>query len=156
MDVSRTEDYEFLPIDLFDYTRVGGSVSHSAFDLAIEFGFSKIALVGQDLALSETGNLYTNSAELDSSAARMANLGVEFKVEGFYGEDVTTNSSFSYFAQFYKYFAKQVNAETDTKLFNCTEGGIYLEGFDHISLKSFIDEEVVIRAKNSIDRYLLQ
>ena len=29
----------FLPLDLFDYTRVGGSVSHSAFDLAVEFGF---------------------------------------------------------------------------------------------------------------------
>ena len=37
----------FLPLDLFDYTRVGGSVSHSAFDLAVEFGFSKIALVGK-------------------------------------------------------------------------------------------------------------
>ena len=35
----------FLPINLFDYTRVGGSVSHSAFDLAIEFGCSKIALL---------------------------------------------------------------------------------------------------------------
>ena len=58
---------EFLPIDLFDYTRVGGSVSHSAFDLAIEFGFSSIALVGQDLALSETGELYTKDAELDQS-----------------------------------------------------------------------------------------
>ncbi len=146
---------EFLPIDLFDYTRVGGSVSHSAFDLAIEFGFSNIALVGQDLALSDTGKLYANNAELDLSAARMANLGVEFKVAGFYGEEVTTNSSFSYFAQFYKHFAKQVSAETDIKLFNCTEGGIYIEGFDHISLKSFIDEKVVnMEQENSINHIL--
>ena len=133
----------FLPIDLFDYTRVGGSVSHSAFDLAIEFGFSKIALVGQDLALSETGELYANNAELDLSANRMANLGEEFKTKGFYGNEVTTNASFSFFAQFYKHFAKQVNAETNIKLFNCTEGGVYLEGFDHISLKKFIKDEVV-------------
>ena len=133
----------FLPIDLFDYTRVGGSVSHSAFDLAIEFGFSKIALVGQDLALSETGELYANNAELDLSPNRMANLGEEFKTKGFYGNEVTTNASFSFFAQFYKHFAKQVNAETNIKLFNCTEGGVYLEGFDHISLKKFIKDEVV-------------
>ena len=132
----------FLPIDLFDYTRVGGSVSHSAFDLAIEFGFSKIALVGQDLALSETGELYANNAELDLSPNRMANLGEEFKTKGFYGNEVTTNASFSFFAQFYKHFAKQVNAETNIKLFNCTEGGVYLEGFDHISLKKFIKDEV--------------
>ena len=133
----------FLPIDLFDYTRVGGSVSHSAFDLAIEFGFAKIALVGQDLALSETGELYANNAELDLSPNRMANLGEEFKTKGFYGKEVTTNASFSFFAQFYKHFAKQVNAETNIKLFNCTEGGVYLEGFDHTSLKKFIKDEVV-------------
>ena len=69
----------FLPIDLFDYTRVGGSVSHSALDLAIEFEFSNIALVGQDLALSENGDLYTKNAELDQSADRMARLGEVFK-----------------------------------------------------------------------------
>ena len=32
-----------LPIDVFTYKRVGGSVSHSAFDLMIEFGFKSIA-----------------------------------------------------------------------------------------------------------------
>ena len=92
---------DFLPIDLFDYTRVGGSVSHSALDLAIEFGFSNIALVGQDLALSENGDLYTKNAELDQSADRMARLGEVFKVKGFYGDEVTTNTAFSFFAQFY-------------------------------------------------------
>jgi len=132
----------FLPIDLFDYTRVGGSVSHSAFDLAIEFGFSKIALVGQDLAFSDSGDLYTNKAKLDSSARRVASLGEKFEVKGFYGDKVTTNAAFSFFAQFYKHFAKQVTNETETKLFNCTEGGIYLEGFDHISLDDFIKDQV--------------
>ena len=132
----------FLPIDLFDYTRVGGSVSHSAFDLAVEFGFSKIALVGQDLAFSSSGDLYANKAELDSSEKRVASLGEKFEVEGFYGEKVTTNTSFSFFAQFYRHFAKQVIKETETKLFNCTEGGIYLEGFHHISLDEFIKDEV--------------
>ena len=138
---------DFLPIDLFDYTRVGGSVSHSAFDLAVEFGFSSIALVGQDLALSETGELYTKDAELDESnksakAVRHARLGEQFEVEGFYGKKVKTNSSFSFFAQFYRYFAKSINKKADVKLFNCTEGGIYLDGFKHISLKSFIDSEI--------------
>ena len=55
---------EFLPIDLHDYTRVGGSVSHSAFDLAVEFGCSKIVLVGQDLALTDEGDAYFEKAKL--------------------------------------------------------------------------------------------
>ena len=42
---------QHLPIDVFDYNRVGGSVSHSAFDLMVEFGFTNIALVGQDLSI---------------------------------------------------------------------------------------------------------
>lgn len=142
----------FLPIDLFDYTRVGGSVSHSAFDLAVEFGFSKIALVGQDLAFSSSGGLYANKAELDSSAKRVASLGEKFEVEGFYGEKVTTNTSFSFFASFYRHFAKQVIKESETKLFNCTEGGIYLEGFHHVSLDNFIKDEVENSVEpNSID-----
>ena len=132
----------FLPLDLFDYTRVGGSVSHSAFDLAVEFGFSKIALVGQDLAFSSSGGLYADKAELDLSAKRVASMGEKFQVKGFYDDEVTTNTAFSFFAQFYRHFAKQVNKETDTKLFNCTEGGIYLEGFNHISLENFINNEI--------------
>jgi len=138
----------FLPIDLFDYTRVGGSVSHSAFDLAVEFGFSKIALVGQDLALSESGDLYEKNAALDVSKERSdettqkKTMGEQFQAKGFYGDEVTTNTSFSFFAQFYRHFAKQVCGETDTKLFNCTEGGLYIDGFNHISLDQFIKEEI--------------
>ena len=98
--------------------------------------------MGQDLAFSSSGDLYANKAELDSSAKRVASLGEKFEVEGFYGEKVTTNASFSFFAQFYKHFAKQVTKETETKLFNCTEGGIFLEGFQHISLDNFIKNEV--------------
>ena len=51
---------ELLPIDVFDYERVGGSVSHAAFDLAVELGCTSIALVGQDLAFSKDGANYTN------------------------------------------------------------------------------------------------
>ena len=69
-------------------------------------------------------------------------MGEKFQVKGFYDDEVTTNTAFSFFAQFYRHFAKQVNKETDTKLFNCTEGGIYLEGFNHISLESFINKEI--------------
>jgi len=89
-----------LPLDVFDYTRVGGSVSHSAFDLAVELGCSKIALVGQDLAFGESGDLYTEEARLDMSEKRISSLGEKFKVKGYYNKKVETNASFSFFCEF--------------------------------------------------------
>ena len=71
-------------------------------------------------------SFYADKAELDLSAKRVAKMGEKFQ-KGFYDDEVTNNTHFL-FAQFYRHFAKQVNKETDTKLFNCTEGGIYLEG----------------------------
>ncbi len=132
---------EFLPIELHDYTRVGGSVSHSAFDLAVEFGCSKIVLVGQDLAFSDSGEMYSSSAKLGKSERRVSHLGEQFKVKGFYGKDVTTTASYDFFAQFYRVFAKEV-AKKDIELFNCTEGGMFIDGFEHISLSDFLRNKV--------------
>ena len=132
---------EFLPIDLHDYTRVGGSVSHSAFDLAVEFGCSKIVLIGQDLALTDEGDAYFEKAILGKRTSRIGGLGEQFKVKGFYGKEVTTTSSYAFFAQFYKYFAVEVK-ELGISLFNCTEGGVFIEGFDHISLEDFYKNEI--------------
>ena len=133
---------DFLPLNVFDYTRVGGSVSHSAFDLAIELGCSKVALVGQDLAFGESGELYANEARLDMSEQRLNGLGEKFKVKGYYGKKVYTNTSFSFFANFYEYFAKHLNKDRKISLFNCTEGGIFLNGFEHIGLEEFIETEL--------------
>ncbi len=132
----------FLPTDVHDYNRVGGSVSHSAFDLAIELGCKNIALVGQDLATTEKGDLYAKNAELDMTKARVEGLGSRFKAKGFYGKKVWTNTSFSFFATYYEYFANDVKKQKDISLFNCTEGGIFIKGFKHISLRKFIDKEV--------------
>ena len=132
---------EFLPIDLHDYTRVGGSVSHSAFDLAVEFGCSKIVLVGQDLALTDEGDAYFEKAKLGLQTRRTEALGEQFKVKGFYGKEVITTSSYAFFAQFYRYFASEAK-ELGISLFNCTEGGVFIEGFDHISLEDFYKNEI--------------
>ena len=132
---------DHLPVDLHDYTRIGGSVSHSAFDLAIEFGCSKIALIGQDLALTDDGEVYSENAKIGKKISRRKALGEQFKVKGFYGKEVTTTSSFAYFAQFYRNFATQVKG-LGVSVFNCTEGGMFIEGFKHTSLKDFYQNEV--------------
>ena len=130
-----------LPVDVFTYNRVGGSVSHSAFDLMIEFGFKSIALVGQDLSFAQTGEMYTDHAHLDMSETRLKAMGERFKVKGFYGDEVETNNTFYFFGQSYEMFARELN-ESEIDLFNCTEGGMYLEGFQHCSLDDFINTKI--------------
>ena len=58
------ESWGSSSIEVFTYKRVGGSVSHSAFDLMVNFGLNQLALVGQDLAFAQTGELYTDHARL--------------------------------------------------------------------------------------------
>ena len=130
---------EHLPIDVHDYYRIGGSVSHSAFDLMVEFGFKNIALVGQDLALASSGKLYTEDADLDMSEIRLQAMGERFKVKGFYGDDVETNNTFYFFAQSYKNFAAELK-DSGINLFNCTEGGMYIDGFTHCALEEFLNK----------------
>ena len=130
-----------LPIDICDYNRVGGSVSHSAFDLMIEFGFKSIALVGQDLSFAKTGEMYTNHAHLDMSETRLKGMGERFKVKGFYGDEVETNNTFYFFGQSYEMFASELK-ESKIGLFNCTEGGMFIEGFEHCSLDEFINSNI--------------
>ena len=96
-----------FPISVYDYGRVGGSVSHSAFDLAIEFGFSSIALVGQDLSLSDEGAVYSDGSELDKEADKNLILGETFVVEGLNGKKVTTNL-YEFFAKMYSLFAREL------------------------------------------------
>lgn len=138
-----------LPIDIFDYNRVGGSVSHSAFDLMVEFGFESIALVGQDLAFAKDGELYADDARLDLSDKRLFDMGRRFHVKGFFGDEVETNNTFYFFGQSYERFARELE-DTNVKLYNCTEGGMYLNGFEHCELRSFIEKYSSICSKNNI------
>ena len=138
-----------LPIDVFDYDRVGGSVSHSAFDLMVEFGVESIALVGQDLAFAKDGELYANDARLDLSKKRLVDMGRRFHVKGFYGDEVETNNTFYFFGQSYERFARGLQ-DHNVKLYNCTEGGMFLNGFEHCELSHYIKKYSANHTKNSI------
>jgi hypothetical protein len=46
--------------------------------------------------------------------------------------------------------------ERSVKLFNCTEGGIFLEGYEHCTLDNFINKEIVFKDKQSVGDQLLE
>ena len=156
---------EYLPEESFNYARIGGSVSHSAFDIAVEWGCDSIALIGQDLAVSKKGDIYSSNATLNitdekSEDEESKNLkrkvyGVDVEVKGFKGGKVTSNNTFVAFAKAYSSFARELK-DSKVKLFNCTEGGMFIEGFKHIKFKEFIEMEKNKKNKKSIDQIFLE
>ena len=149
---------EYLPEKSHDYTRIGGSVSHAAFDLAVEFGCSSIALIGQDLARSIDGDLYAKNADLkfneeEEKEEKRRALGADVEVKGYYGDTVLSNNTFVYFRRTYEEFAEELKG-TEIKVFNCTEGGAFINGFKHITLKKFIEEESQKEFDESISEIL--
>ena len=135
---------EYIPLDIEDYNRVGGSVSHSAFDVAVEFGCSSIALVGQDLAYGEGGLPYAAGGlerKKDDKVVREG-YGTDLEVPGYFGKTVQTSEVLFGFANHFSAFTKQLKKEkSKLKFFNCTEGGMYIDGFEHCSLEDFLKEE---------------
>ena len=60
------------------------------------------------------------------------------EVPGFYGKPVMTRNSFEYQIRRCSELAKNwCQMQPDLNLVNATEGGAFIEGFDHMSLKSF-------------------
>lgn len=149
-----------LPGKIFDYERVGGSVSHACFDMAVEFGCQSIALIGQDLAFSKEGNAYTGEAEIgiseeDKLKEKNKVYGNDIEVKGWDGGTAISNNTFYAFANGYTYFANALK-EKEIELFNCTEGGIFIEGFNHCRFKEYIDKELEKEFDKDIGQVLVK
>jgi hypothetical protein len=155
--------------DIFGDTAIyggGGSVSVSALRLALYTGASPIALVGQDLALTD-GKVYSNQSvlggvhvEIDEKTGSFSyknctedffRTGQEqgedrkngraqlFKLPGYFGGEVNTRTDFYAFHQEFVGIAKGLKKERSAvQLYNCTEGGAFIEGFEHVPLKDWI------------------
>ena len=130
-----------LPIEIFEYKRPGGSVAHSALDLLIEFRCSSVALIGQDLAYSNNNEVYTKSAETETNEeSKKTKFGYDVNAEGINGSSVRTNNVFVNFARLFTHFAKELET-SKIKLYNCSQMGMRIDGFQHCSLDTFIKNE---------------
>lgn len=73
--------------------------------------------------------------ELDSVSAQMTRL---HRVPAYFGGEVYTTGAYLQFKEQFSQIAKTC-AGNSIRLFNCTEGGAYISGFEHLSLRDFID-----------------
>ncbi|HEY0987560.1 MAG TPA: 6-hydroxymethylpterin diphosphokinase MptE-like protein [Kofleriaceae bacterium] len=129
----------------------GGSVATTAFSLALRWGCNPIVFVGLDLSFP--GGAYYVSTSSDGEARaqiaggmmRVAGWSPGFQamkaaggpaaptervveLPGWHGGTVPSSFAFSLF---HRWFVERIRAVTDTTVFNCTEGGAFIDGMDH-------------------------
>jgi hypothetical protein len=112
------------------------SVSIYALYLCNFLKFKTICFVGQDLAADGHKQYADGATGLLPAHAKLSMFDIE--VPGFYGGTVLTRSAYHHQIKKCSTVARDLAAlVTDIKLVNATEGGAFIEGFEHMSLKSF-------------------
>jgi len=154
----------------------GGSVSTDALCMGVFLKCSPVILVGQDFSFAEDKQYASLSADgqvkiikndVDNTISYsnltggletvLAAGGFDGKtfveplrtLPGYYGGTVFTKTDYAIFHSEFKKIAEVVKLESpEIRLLNCTEGGAYIEGFEHISLLQA--KEWVFQSKVSI------
>ncbi len=113
------------------------SVGIYALQLCRALGMKNLCFIGQDLAASD-GMRYadgTTSILPDHSEAAMFHI----QVPGFDGGTVLTRNSYEYMIQRCSEVAEEIKKTIPSlRLFNATEGGAFIQGFEHVKLKDYI------------------
>ena len=99
-------------------------------------GFESLCFVGQDLASSDTSQYAKGATALLPAHNDISTFNIE--VDGFYGHKVMTRSAYHGQLLRCEHIASELNLKaSNLRLFNATEGGAYIKGFDHVSLLEF-------------------
>ena len=112
------------------------SVAIYGLTLCYQLGFESLCFVGQDLASSDTSQYAEGAATLLPAHNDISTFNIE--VKGFYGGKVMTRSAYHSQLLRCEHIASELNSKAShLRLFNATEGGAYIRGFEHISLSDF-------------------
>ncbi|MBL0917102.1 MAG: motility associated factor glycosyltransferase family protein [Hydrogenophaga sp.] len=116
-----------------------GSVAVTCLRLAHHWGCSPIALVGQDLAFAADGQRYAAGAGRDAPAPQVLR-----ELPGYHGGTVQTAPDYFLFHhQFQGLAATYRAANPELRLFNCTEGGASIAGFEQLPLHDMLQQHVL-------------
>ncbi|MDQ0161931.1 motility associated factor glycosyltransferase family protein [Aeribacillus alveayuensis] len=130
----------------------GGSVATALFDLLLKFGFSSICLVGQDLAYTNHQTHIIDTHNFKQFASLSDDV---IYIPSFDQLDkVPTSKQFLIYRDWFTNIARLENRS----LYNATEGGAYIDGFEHITLFEFIEKnkEIDISATRKYFKSLVQ
>ncbi len=151
-----------VPINLYE---TAGTVSIISLYAAKMLGCDKIILIGQDLAYTDNNCYSENCIYGAYKLNESKEIGVEGKtkielqqvydedriinhskilnkdlcqIKGQNGKTLITRPDFLLFSKYYEEIARKYSSEI--KLVNSTEGGAFLEGFEHISLREALEK----------------
>lgn len=110
----------------------GGSVATVATAMAMNWGFKRIILVGQDLALA-ADKVHAGKDDVDLEKLD----GKKIAIEGYYGETVYTTRDFHQYKEWYEQI---VRTNPDVEIINATEGGAKIQGAVQMSLQEVKDQ----------------
>lgn len=168
-----------VPTEIYDEA---GTVALSCFYSAKMLGCKKIIFIGQDLAytgnrcysknsvyngyiLDDSGNVITKNTEEKTILNRTESMAEDhlklltkdlIQIKGQDGNLVLTRPDFLLFIKYFEKIAQNLGSELT--LVNATEGGAFLEGFEHISLKEALKkytDENNINVEKIINNYKL-
>jgi hypothetical protein len=118
----------------------GASVANFALNIAYMISSGPVALIGQDLAYTDNkthAEHNKNFKKIDETYIKERGM---FYTEGYYGDQVLTD---------YPFFTMKHNFEKliqtfsqPERIYNCTEGGIKLEGYQQIPFQEFCERYV--------------
>lgn len=123
------------------------SVSTLAVSLSCELGARSVTLIGQDLSISGGTYYYRNDAIINSGSDGGKSTW-SISIPGFWGGTVETKPDYLFYLKELEVTATLF--EGTVELFNCTEGGAYISGFEHSSLKDRIQKLTSKTSKEGI------
>ena len=151
-------------LKLFDWERTllfGGSVSVWIFKLMVHLQASSIALIGQDLATS-AGTYYVGdgfsplgTAPEDFYPNPHAH-GKRWNLPGYHGGVVFTQADYFLFHDEFVRSVKEIKARREKiALYNCTEGGAFIDGFFHKPLSYFLMKFATVPLENNEEKTVM-
>jgi hypothetical protein len=118
----------------------GASVATFALSIAYMISSEPVALIGQDLAYTDNkthAEHNKNFRKIDETYIKERGM---FYTEGYYGDQVLTDYAFLTMKH---NFEKLIHTFSQPeRIYNCTEGGVKLEGYRQISFQEFCNRYV--------------
>lgn len=118
----------------------GGSVSTYAFTIATFITNGPIALIGQDLAYTNNLSHANNNKHQKSVDDTFYKQRSAFQVEGYFDDLVMTDYALYSMKNSFEELRRVI--KHSAAIFNCTEGGVRINGFEQISFANFIEHYV--------------
>ena len=125
-------------LNKWGYIGIGMSAANMAMDFAYVAKFKKIALIGQDLAFGEDGKTHSKGALYGEEETQYKKD--TLKIKGYYGGEVLTSKVWNMFLNFFVHDIYEIKEKENVDIYNCTEGGAYIEGAEHIPFADFLEK----------------